>query len=202
MAGAAAEAELRFLHTSAHLYAATAPATSAQLMLQRHVEIADDARPNSKDGLISSCKACGTISIPGWTSRMSRVEKRAGKVTTDPKSGSKKHNRARLPANSVKHIRVKCLACHRFEDTPLQKTETRNSSERARATLQKKSPLDAQPNTDPQSTLLEGPNRASKRRERARKQKSGLQAMLENSRTPATRTSGLGLDLMDLMKEG
>lgn len=202
MAGAAAEAKLRFLHTTAHLYAATAPATSAQLMLQRHGEIADHPRPKVNDGLSSSCKACGTVWIPGWTSQISRVEKRAAKVTTNSKSGSRKHNRARDPANCVKFIRVKCLACHRFEDTPLHKTKKSSSSEGARAALQKKSPLDAQPNADPESTPPEGPNRATKRRERARKQKSGLQAMLEKSRTSATPTSGLGLDLMDLMKEG
>lgn len=201
MAGAAAEAKLKFLHTAAHLYAATAPATSAQLMLQRHCEIAHNPRPKSNDGLSSSCKACGTVSIPGWTSQLSKVEKRAAKVTTNSKSGSKKHNKGRLAANSVKYIRVRCLACHRFEDTPLHTTKTSSSSGRARAALQKMSPLDAQPNADPESTLLEGPNRASKRRERARKQKSGLQAMLEKSRTPSTPTPRLGLDLMDLMKE-
>ena len=198
MGDAATQAKWRFLHTAAHLYSATAPATSAQLMLQRNVEIADNARPKSNSGSNTSCKACGTVSIPGWTSQISRVENRASKI----QSGSKKHKRGRLPASSVKYLRLKCLACHRFQDTPLQKNKTSSSYERTRTTLQKGSSLDAQPNLDPESSPLESSTRASKRRERARKQKSGLQAMLEKSRAPATPSFGLGLDLMDLMKQG
>ena len=201
MTDAAIEAKLKFLHTSAHLYPTTAPATCAQLMLQYHTEIAGTARLKSNDGSSLSCKACGTVLIPGWTSQTSRVDKRESKMA-DPESGSKKHTRGQRSTSFDKYVRVKCLACHRFEDTPLQKTKTSRNSERAlKPTLQATSLLDAKPNLSTESSPLEKADRARKRRERTRNHKSGLQAMLEKSRAPAASSSGLGLDLMDLMKQ-
>ena len=200
MADAAIKAKLKFLLDSGHLYSATAPATSAQLMLQYHTEIAGTARLKSNDGSRSSCKACGTVLIPGWTSQTSRVEKRASK-RANPKPGSKKHTMGQLSAHAEKSVRVKCLACHRYDDTPLQNIKTSRSSERVMAKLQATSPSDAKPNLDPESSLLEKSTKAGRRRERARKHKSGLQAMLEKSKAPATPSLGLGLDLMDLMKQ-
>ena len=200
MADGAAEAKLRFLHASGHLYSATAPATSAQLMLQRHIEIAGNARSKSNDATSSSCNACGTVLIPGWTSQINRIDKRASTMA-DLEPGFKRHTRGKLSLTTNKYVRVKCLACHRFEDTPLQKFKTSNNSETAKATSQVTSSSDPDPNLDPESRLLDKPTKASKRRERARKHKSGLQAMLEKSKAPAA-PSGFGLDLLDLMKQG
>ena len=196
MADVAAEAKLRFLNASAHLYSATVPATSAQLMLQR----TRDAGPKSNDGSKSSCKACGTVLIPGWTSHISRVDKQASKVAT-PEPGSKKHTRGKLSPTPKKCVRVKCLACHRFEDTLLPKSRTSSDSGKAKATSQATSSSDPKSNLDSESSPLDKPNKASKRRERARKHNSGLQAMLEKSKAPAV-PSGFGLDLLDLMKQG
>ena len=202
MADAAAEAKLRFLSASAHLYSATAPATSAQLMLQRRIEIAGNARPKSNDGSSSSCKACGTVLIPGWTSQTSRVDKGASK-TANPKPGSKKHSSGKHFPIPLNYVRLKCLACHRFEDTPLRKPNTNWQRETTKATSQATSPSDAKLNLDPELSPLDKPSQAaSKRRARARKHKSGLQFMLEKSKTPAAPPSGFGLDLLDLMKQG
>lgn len=200
MADAAAEARLRFLHASAHVYSATAPATSAQLMLQRHVEIAGHAKPESSDGLSSSCKACGTILIPGRTSQISRVDKRAPKKAT-LKPGSRKHTREKSSSVPEKCVRVKCLACHRFEDTPLQKPKTGSNSKIAKATSQAASSSDTKARTDPESSPPGEPTKTSTRRGRVRKQRGGLQAMLEKSRAPVAPASGFGLDLLDLMKQ-
>lgn len=201
MADAASEAKLRFLCASAHLYLATAPATSAQLMLQRHIEIAGNTRPKSKDKSFSSCKACGTILIPGWTSQTSRAEKANSKLTNS-KPRSKKNAKGRSSAVSERYVRVKCLACHRFEDEPLRKTKKSTNARTVKATLQTKSQSDAKPNLEAKTSQHEKSTKASKRRERARKHKSGLQDMLEKSRAPAAPSSGFGLDLLDLMKEG
>lgn len=200
MVDTAAEAKLRFLHAAGHLYSATAPATSAQLMLQRHLEMAGSAGPKGHDGSSSSCKACGTVLIPGWTSQISRVDKRASKMA-NPKPGSKKHTRAKRSPIADKYVRVKCLACHRFEDTPLQKSKPSSNSETAKATSQATSSSDAKLQLDPESSPLDNSSKASKRRERARKHKSGLQAMLEKSKLPAAPSSGFGLDLLDFMKQ-
>lgn len=194
MADVAAEAKLRFLHASAHLYSVTAPATSAQLMLQRHIEGAGDPRPQNIDGSSSACKACGTVLIPGWTSRTSRVDKRASR-DANLKPGAKKHARGKLFPISEKHVRVKCLACHRFEDTLLQKSKTSSNIDKAKATSRTTRSSHPKPNLDPESNP-----QASKRRERARKHKGGLQAMLEKSKAP-TAPSGFGLELLDLMKQ-
>ena len=201
MADAAIEAKLRFLLASALLCSATAPATSAELMLQHQTEITGTARPTSSDGSSLSCKACGTVSIPGWTSQVSRVDKGQSRIVNS-KSRTKKHTRGQCSAHAEKYIRVKCLACHRFEDTPLQKTKTSRHKEREKSTLLATAPLNAISNLEPGSSLAEKSSKASRRRERARKHKSGLQAMLDKSRAPATNTLGLGLDLMDIMKEG
>ena len=201
MADAAFEAKLRFLLASGRLCSATAPATSAEMMLQHHTEIAGTARPTSNDESSLSCKACGTVSIPGWTSQVSRVDKPPSRIV-NPKSGSKKHTSGKHSAHPEKYVRVKCLACHRFEDTPLQKAKTSRNKERDESTLLATSPLNATSNLDPDTSPTEKSTKASRRRERARKHKSGLQAMLDKSRAPVTTTLGLGLDLMDLMKEG
>ena len=199
MADVAREARLNFLHASAHLYSAIAPATSAQLMLQRHTEIAGNAKSKSGDGSSSSCKACGTILIPGWTSQTSRVDKRALQ-TAKPKPRPKRHARGRISATPEKHIRVKCLACHRFEDVPLPKPDTgrtnNNAKARSRAIFS-----DPTQSLDQVLNPQDKPSKASKRRERVRKHKSGLQAMLERSKAPATPSSGFGLDIWDLMKQ-
>ena len=197
----AAEAKLRFLHASGHLYSITAPATSAQLMLQGHIERAGNTKAKSIDESSSARQACGTILIPGWTSNTSRVDKRASKVA-NPKPGAKKHSRGKRSPNADKYMRVKCLACHRFEDTPLQKSKTSSNSEKAKATSRKTRSSDPKPNLDPESHPVDKPPKASKRRERARKHRSGLQAMLEKSRPPAAPSSGFGLELLDLMKQG
>ena len=200
MADTDAEARLRFLHASAHLYSATAPATSAQLMLQWHIEVATSTRPGSNDGSTSSCKACGTVLLPGLTSQVLRVQKRAAKVVNQiPKS--KRHRRGQHSALFEKHVRVKCLACHRFEDTPIQKTSTSRKSRMVNATLPVISPSGTESHLNPESNPSEKSTKPSKRRERFQKHKGGLQAMLKKSRAPAAPSSGFGLDLMDLMKQ-
>ena len=177
MAEAAIKAKLRFLLASGHLYSATAPATSAQLILQHHTEISGTAGIKSSDGSSSSCRACGTVLIVGWTSQLSRVDKPSS-LTANPKPGSKKR---RTSVHPEKYVRIKCLACHRFEDTPLQKTRTSRINGRDKATLQATSSTDAMTNPDPDVCPLEKSTKAGRRREKARKNKSGLQAMLDKS---------------------
>ena len=199
MADQEVEARLNFLHASAHLYSATAPATSAQLMLQRHIEIAGNAKLKSDDRSSSSCKACGTILIPGWTSQTSRVDKQVLQKA-DRKPRPKKNTRGRISATLEKHIRVKCLACHRFDDIPLPKPETGKINKNVKATSRAMS-SDPKPSLDKELNPHDKPSKASKRRERVRKHKSGLQAVLQRSKAPAAPPSGFGLDLWDLMKQ-
>ena len=199
MVDPATEARRRFLHNSAHLYSAVAPATSAQLMLKRHMEIAGNPGPGKIDVSSSSCRACGTILVPGRTSQICIVKRPTSEIA-NRKVGTKKRMRGRSSAITEKYVRTKCLACHRFEDTSIQKGKKSHDRKAAKAPLPVTSDSSAKSNLDPESSPLEKSTKASKRRERTRKQKSGLQAMLEKSRTPAA-PSGFGLDLMDLMKQ-
>ena len=195
MADVAREARLNFLQPSAHLYSAIAPATAAQLMLQRHIELAGNAKSKSDENSSSSCKACGTILIPGWTSQTSIVNKRALQMP-NPKPRPKRHTKARISATPEKHVRVKCLACHRFDDSPLPKSETGRTNKEAKATSRAIS-SDPKPPLDQELNSHEKPSKASKRR----KHKTGLQAMLERSKAPVAPPSGFGLDIWDLMKQ-
>ena len=198
MGDLAAEAKLRFLYASAHLYSVTAPATSAQLMLQQQNEIAGNTGPKRNHWPSSSCKACGTVLIPGRTSRTSRIDKGATRMADiQPK---KPPSRKKSP-NKEKFVRVKCLACHRFEDTALPRSKTTNDSRSAKTTSQPTSSSDFKANLDPESSPLDRPTKANRRRERARRNKNGLQALLEKSKAQATHSPGFGLDLLDLMKQ-
>ena len=201
MADVAREARLNFLNASAHLYSTIAPATSAQLMLQRHTEIAGNAKSKNDEQSSSSCKACGTILIPGWTSQTSRIDKRVSQIS-DPKPRPKRHTRGRTSATLEKHIRVKCLACHRFDDFPLPKPETGRTHKDAKATSRSTVSSDPKPLLNQELNSPDKPSKASKRRERVRKNKTGLQAMLERSKAPAAPPSGFGLNIWDLMKQG
>lgn len=201
MADPAAEAKLRFLHASGHLYSLIAPATSTELMLHKHIEINGSARPRGNDWSSTSCKACGTVLMPGWTSQISRFDKEGSK-TANPKPESKRHTSSKFSPIPEKYIRVKCLSCHRFEDTLLQKSKTSSKSETAKAKSQATSSSDAKPNLNSAISPHDKPTKASKRRERDRKYRGGLQAILEKSKAPTVPSSGFALDLLDLMKQG
>lgn len=199
MADVATAAKLRFLNASAHYYSTSAPATSAHLMLQRNLEVADNGlvlREEEGDG---SCRACGSILIPGRTSRTSIV---SGEVSKS-KARSKKHRGEREVEKPIKFMKTDCLVCHRFEKKPLQPTDS---------SIKKSGKATAQPTpltvtragvTDPASPQSLKPattNASSKQRAKARKH-GGLQAMLEKSKASSIPSSGFGLDLLDLMKQ-
>jgi len=124
-----------------------------------------------------------------------------------------KHKAQSKDAGLHKYLKIDCLLCYRFEETPLQGSETKS-----------KHSINKTSNPDPvksehQLPPSQGDNfqsastsqfeaskppttyTSSKKRANARKQ-GGLQAMLEKSKIPKSSSSGFGLDLLDLMKEG
>lgn len=208
MASAILNARLKFLDASAHHYSGVAPATSAHLMLERMTMAADNeiASPKGADWN-TACGACGTIRIPGWTSRTTIVD------PTKPKKGSKTKKKnepsgtAKRPAE--KHVVIECLKCHRKTTTPMQTSHGhrfgRPPSHNAASTSGPNSaepvPLSA-PTVQDQAQVSPNPisvNSSSKKRAQARKH-GGLQAMLEKSKGSES-SSGFGLDLMDFMKQ-
>lgn len=210
MATAALHARLRFLQASAHLYSTSDPATSAHLMLEH--SIVASSTDNPARGLAKSslaCTACGTIEIPGWTSRTTIVDPNKTDRTSS-KRGKKTRRETPEPCVSEKQVVVECLTCRRTVTTRLPKLPGRGKSRQTTAkltdtSLKKSSTATAMETSTSKlsgqgSQRVVSANSSSKKRAKGRKQ-GGLQAMLEMSREQGNTSPGFGLDLMDLMKK-
>ena len=190
MAIEAMEAKTKFLDASACHYAVIAPAISAHLMLQRNSEAADNSVPLQLEGS-RACRACGTILIPGSTSRTSILREKATKTRIHLREHGK-DGRAGTP---VKWLRVDCLICHRYEKKPLQPPGLKAQTAPSVSGFANKKPSDMT-----QSARVGTASAGSKQRAKARKH-GGLQAMLEKTKASANSSRGFGLDLLDLMKQ-
>ena len=195
-------AKLKFLDTAARIYATSAPAISAHLMLHHNLEAAN-AKGVIKTATGTSCSGCGTIFLPGWTSRTTIISKApAPKMNTKRKKRPGRRVPVVLPE---KVVRTDCLKCYRFEETA-HPTTPHNKLRKDAANIRH---LDhnARPISDISAPALPNPvksgsaNASSKQRSRARKQ-GGLQALLQKSKTSALSSSAFGLDLSDFLKKG
>ncbi len=197
-------ARLKFLDASAHHYSTLAPATSAHLMLERMTVAANNeiAPPKGTDSN-AACGACGTIRIPGWTSRTTIVD--LAKPKGVPLKSKKKRRSGGIGKRpEEKHVVVQCLTCHRQSTTRLQTSQghrdSRQGSSNAAGTASTESVEPATVTNPAQvSSKPVSVNNSSKKRAKNRKQ-GGLQAMLEKSKGTGS-SSGFGLELMDLLKQ-
>ena len=191
------ETKIQFLDAAACHYSMITPATSAHLMLQRHFEVANNSVPVQKSG---ACRACGTILIPGSTSRTSIVHEQPTKT----KVHSKKHGKDDSAKKPIRFLRVDCLICHRYERKPLQGSSRPNVKKPSvfdTGTLPSVSGFaDKEPSDMPQSARVGTASASSKQRAKARKH-GELQAMLEKTKGSTNSSPGFGLDLLDLMKQ-
>lgn len=201
MSDVATQAKARFLDSSARHYVSSYPATSAHLMLQRNLTTAGSAMPVRGKESKGVCQACGTILIPGWSSRTSIVSHGVSKREL-PKSGSKSRFRSKISSLPAKRMKVECLICYRFEEIPLQSSrlETAGRPQRSEDYLALSEKPDTGFSSQVQDTKPVTMTTSSKQRARARKQ-GGLQALLNESKTSTSHSSGSGLDLLDLMKK-
>ncbi|KAI4165534.1 MAG: hypothetical protein LQ342_000946 [Letrouitia transgressa] len=200
MTNAAIDARLRYLNAAAHLCASSAPETAAHLMQERF-SIAQFYDRTSKDlKLPNACQACGTIMIPGRSSRHT-----VSNILTPP---NKKSRQAQsTPPSDQKQMQIECLTCRRITKTPLQAPKldprSRTSSSKLDASTNPKMAVsEVSDPSSPKQNLAGRPpsaNLASKKRAKARK--LGLQAVLEKSKSNEPDPGGFGFDLMDLMKE-
>ena len=187
----------KFLTAAANHYASIVPATSAQLLSQNVSEIAEgNSRMNMNDAS-AACKACGTILVPGWTSRTTILDK--GRLEKSQKSRTGSHRQTKDGRHVDKFLRADCLKCYRYLEEPLP--ELRRSN-RKPALVTNPSGTSAAHKSSPSSTAKPTTtNTRSKQRAKARKH-GGLQAMLEKSKASADAGPGYGLNLLDLMKQG
>lgn len=193
------ETKIKFLDAAACHYSMIAPATSAHLMLQRNYEAVVKSVPIYVEGS-RACKACGTILIPGSTSRTSIIHEKA----TKNKIRSKKPGKDARDGTPMKFVRIDCLICHRYERKPLQGSGGPNikkpSVSNTRTVPSVSGFADKEPSDMPQSARVGTASASGKQRAKARKH-GGLQAMLEKTKVSANSSSGFGLDLLDLMKQ-
>ncbi|KAL8809891.1 MAG: hypothetical protein Q9200_003029 [Gallowayella weberi] len=187
------EARITFLETSARLLQKTAPSTSAHLMLERNIVANEHDRKVDKSQLKDNCRACGTISVPGVTSKTE---------VTKVFSNSKQKKRAGFNEDADELEIHECLACYRVVTSPSSKVLQNGFKNQGKPTgLVERSKIGgAGSKSDIMQTEKSTPaNASSKRRAKARKQ-GGLQAMLEKSKGANSQSTGTGLDLMDFMK--
>lgn len=187
---ATSDAKHRFLEAVARLYATTAPAASAHLKLRANAEAVDGKKVVVRDE--STCKACGRVLIPGWTS-LTRI------VGPDAKAKLS----ARSTITKKKALVVECLGCHRYVKTPLDakiRAPTKRVARQAHVSTDGSAEVAAKPVLE-NGARPAATNSSSKQRAKSRKQ-GGLQAMLDRSKKQPISSPGSGLDLMDFMKQG
>lgn len=209
------QAKLKFLDAASHFYSSTAPATSAQLMRERQDFVATKNIKLREAEVRGSCQACGTIYIPGSTSKTCIVIE--PRKSNKPRSQRRKHGGdgdptpiAWGPGEAHKIVIQKCLACHRSTRTPMllpSKPSEGNVSGQSNAhgapqpdslpgevKKLEGAPIEAKAPKQPSSA-----NSSSKKRAKARKA-GGLLAILDKYKSTQSQSSSLGLDLMDIMK--
>ena len=189
---------LSFLDRAAKTYAAKAPALSAHLMSERATMASNNGIEEPKKGPVNACRACGTISIPGVTTKTSMK----GVIFQDK---TKRKASSRSSPSTTKYLETQCLACHRVYRTAIPPSKTHSSKDRpgaGNAPMSKVTQSSAacvvpslSAGSTPQVT-----SSSSKQRAKARK-KGSLHALVERSKQRHQADSASGLDLMDFMKE-
>lgn len=188
----------RFLEAAARIYAVDHPATSAHLMAQRNEESNPLGRPLGRDSAIISCMACGTLMIPGVTSKTilrnagpDRKVKRKNKLNRrGSETSEQEHGKSML-------LIVECMKCHRHTRRPMDTPRQPKDKKYAAAEGIRKTSV---PESSVQNAVekLAKDNAQSKQRAKARK--GGLQALLDKSKQDSSSSLG-SLDLMDFMKQ-
>jgi hypothetical protein len=173
-----------FLQASARTLFLSSPSTSRHLSLQG-LELADLQTPSGVFKSSEACSACGNLLTPGWTTRsktITRVLKRR-QVTTPEREPTRR-----------KTISKQCQVCHRTSrQTKILQLDTRKRQSRPTEASRKpiEEPIQDQPAVEKSSKV------SNKKRAKSRKDREGLQALLNKS---TQNKASPGLNLMDLMK--
>ena len=202
----AVDTRLKFLTSAALLYAPSATAISAHLMLQC-IQVADEnERPlDIKAPNDVVCRACGTVSMGNCGADTPLLRHRRDELSLDT---SKIESSEKATASSPE-LELRCSACHRYLRQPVAATE---KSSGTRSLKQQPFALSGEKDIhclDNTATGIMKPlkgvhanlsvNASSKQRAKARKQ-GGLHAMLEQSRKRQQSNVPGSLDLMDFMR--
>ena len=173
-----------FLENSSQYLAVSSPSTSAHLMTERLALTIDDERTSAKTLRNKACNACGTLMILGWNAITRRSPQ---KTSATSRKRARRDRRDFLQA---------CKVCHRETVAALhvEAGATKTAQPKRKVSIS---------TTQAFETRLNGSKSAektsSKQRAKTRRDKGGLQALLNKSKqqTPASFST---LDWMDLMK--
>ena len=178
-------ARLSFLQTSARTLFLSSPSTSRHLLTQS-TELAHSQNAHFRTNPEDACAACGSLLLPGWSTSISLAPERS---------------KTRRGACSVeKHIHTKrlvrkCSTCDRITKGKVA-YRPKHSKIKATTAAASQTAVEGIAVTKPAS---EKSNRtSSKKRAKARKDRQGLQALLDRS---LQNKSSPRLDLMDLMQK-
>lgn len=198
-------AQVKFLDEASQLLLPTSPSISAYLQIrQRDIREIHDMPPKDKTGQ-DICRACGSILIPGWSSRSLRRSAKPSNTIAKPQRKRKRDaTDAKLDSD-----RIECLRCHSpmIRGTrPASRTTSSHTQSPHQAIIATKIPTVSTPATaapvvpSPVPTSAENGPATLNRKKRARGKDSSLQAMLAKSKSEKKGPQGFGLDLMDLMQ--
>jgi hypothetical protein len=174
-----------FLESSSRYMAISSPSTSAHLMTERIALRTDSEHAAAKDLRDNVCNACGTLMVLGWNATMGHGQKPCSNTTQRP-----------IRKRQRRLIQV-CRVCHRQTVTALgvKVNAVKGGQPTSSPSTTSKHPVEAP------ATLNKAAEKTSgKQRAKARKEKSGLQALLNKSKQTSASSSTFKLDLMDFMK--
>ncbi|KAI0853918.1 hypothetical protein F5Y00DRAFT_62595 [Daldinia vernicosa] len=182
---------LVFLTDAAHLLMKTAPETSAYLMTRRNSLILHNDLEQSDSQRQHVCGACGHIMIPGQGSEL----KMETKMNPQRKKLKRKNNSSKVitgksAPTAERRKKFTCGMCGRYTDIVLPPV----------APISRRRPLKSAPALIPSEPSKVSASASSKKRAKSRKQ--GLQALLQQAQSSASKPqTGLGLSLSDFMSK-
>jgi len=176
----------RFLQESATRMFLASPSTSRHLSAEdmelRKID-PDQADPPAS----ARCQACGSLLVPDWTATTKLFSRPTRK--TPPQSAVTE------AASSTRRLVRRCKSCHRFTKQQTTGVIKPRGWRQPAAMGVRQSRIEESPPKE--GKARSGPNVSSKKRAKARRDREGLQALLDRSK--ATKPSA-ALSLMDLMK--
>jgi hypothetical protein len=174
----------RFLQDSARALFLSGTSTSRYLMIERSQLM------HATENKLDSCSACGSLLLPGWTASY-------GLASTKTKLKSTRNAKSREEQAHQKTRYLKCEVCHRVTKAtvtfPLKSKQKRMMQNERGPKAQSVAP--PAPESVPEKSTK---TLSSKQRAKARRDREGLQSLLNRSSQNRTAST---LNLMDLMKK-
>lgn len=178
------DARARFLQDSARMLFLSSASTSRLLSFQS-LELAHMRNSSEQKNGVNACTACGGLLIPGWTTKIKIVTSKV------------QRKRAALPNEGdirTKLVSRQCSFCKRVtRETTDQQWKPRGRQNKSSAAP----PPPAEETVHEEIGAEKASKVSSKKRAKARKEREGLQALLNKS---AQSKGSPGLSLLDMMQ--